>query len=87
MLNEQRCNNICIPESFNTNISHQPFYNKITFVNSQRENEKKNCSQKPVLNVRFKDFWFTKIKFNKNIYFLSVFLISLKSLNYCKTLK
>ena len=25
----------CIPESFNTNISHQVFYYTITFVNSQ----------------------------------------------------
>ena len=32
------CNIICIPESFNTNISHQIFANKITFVNSQCEN-------------------------------------------------
>ena len=29
---------ICMPESFNTNISHQFFDYKITFVNSQREN-------------------------------------------------
>ena len=29
---------ICLPESFHTNISHQLFYYKITFVNSQREN-------------------------------------------------
>ena len=26
-------NNLCIPESFNTNILHQLFVNKITFVN------------------------------------------------------
>ena len=29
---------ICIPESFNTNISHQRFDYKVTFVNSQLEN-------------------------------------------------
>ena len=28
---------ICISKSFNTNISHQVFGYKITFVNSQRE--------------------------------------------------
>ena len=27
-------NNICVPESFNTNISHKLFDSKITFVNS-----------------------------------------------------
>ena len=27
-------NNLCIPESFNSNISHQLFYYTITFVNS-----------------------------------------------------
>ena len=30
--------NICIPESFNTYISHQLLNNKITFVNSHLEN-------------------------------------------------
>ena len=30
--------NICIPESFNTNISHQPFEYNVTFVNSHLEN-------------------------------------------------
>ena len=29
---------LCIPESFNTNISHQLFDYKLTFENSQREN-------------------------------------------------
>ena len=29
--------NICIPESFNTNISHQLFDYTITFVNSQHQ--------------------------------------------------
>ena len=29
---------ICIPESFNTNISHQLFVYKITYVNSQHKN-------------------------------------------------
>jgi len=31
-------NYVNIPESFNTNISHQFFYYKITFANSQLEN-------------------------------------------------
>ena len=31
-------NKIFIPESFNTNISHQIFDNKVTFVNSQPKN-------------------------------------------------
>ena len=50
---------ICIPESFNTNISQQFFYYKITFVNSQRENT--NSKGDFVLNKNFKDFWYTKI--------------------------
>ena len=32
----------CIPESFNTNISHQPFDYTITFVNSQSQHENTN---------------------------------------------
>ena len=32
-------NEICIPESFNTNISHQIFDYAITFLNSQNQNE------------------------------------------------
>ena len=47
---------------YNTNISHQPFDNKITIVNSQHEKPnsevdfvlKKNCG----VNVRLKDFWY-----------------------------
>ena len=31
-------NNVCIPESFNTNISHQLFDYTITLVNSQHKN-------------------------------------------------
>ena len=32
------CKTFCIPESFNTNISHQLFKYKITFMKSQLEN-------------------------------------------------
>ena len=49
---------ICIPESFNTNISYQLFDYKITFINSQHENTNSNgdfCNQKLFLNVHFKD--------------------------------
>ena len=47
----------CIPECFNTNISHQLFDCIITFLNSQHWNTKLKwfCIQNPVLNVRFKD--------------------------------
>ena len=54
----------CIPKSFNANISHQPFDCKINFENSQSENTKFKrlyCTQKQALDVRFKDFWYTKI--------------------------
>ena len=34
---ENRKQEFCISESFNTGILHQLFYYKITFVNSQRE--------------------------------------------------
>ena len=58
-------NYICIPESFNTNISHQHFDYKITFLNSQHWNTNSKGdfvpSQKLVLNVRIKYFWYTKI--------------------------
>ena len=48
---------VCIPESFNTNISHQFYDNKIAFVNSRIQ----MGIQKPVLNDCFKDFWYTRI--------------------------
>ena len=59
-------NRICIiPESVNTNILHQLFDYTITFVNSQPALEHKLkrsfCTQNPVLNVRIKGFWYTKI--------------------------
>jgi len=47
-------NNFCIPEIYNTNISHQLFDNKITFVYQQIVDNKFKrwfCTQKPVLNV------------------------------------
>ena len=55
-------NSFCIPESYNINISHQLFDYKITIMNSQRENtnSKGDFKKKMVLNVRFKDFWYTQ---------------------------
>jgi hypothetical protein len=53
---------ICIPESFNTNISHQLFDYTITFENSQHYNKNSKGDfvlQKPVLNARFEDLWYT----------------------------
>ena len=44
-------------ESYNTNISQQLFDYPITFVNSKRD----FFTQKPVLSVRLKDFWYTKV--------------------------
>jgi hypothetical protein len=43
---------ICIPESFNTKISHQLFDYKITSVNSQHENI--NLKSDFVLKTNFK---------------------------------
>ena len=53
----------CIPESLNKNISHHPFDYKITIVNSQHENTNPKCdfALKTSFNVRFKDFWYTKL--------------------------
>ena len=51
--------NIVIPEILNANISHKFFYYKITSMNSQHEktNAKVDLiTQKPVKNIRFKDF-------------------------------
>ena len=52
-----KVNIICIPESFNMNISHQLIDFEITFVNSQLEftNSKGDfVLKKPVLNGRLK---------------------------------
>jgi hypothetical protein len=51
---EQVNNFICIPESFDTNISHQLFNYKITSVHSQRENT--NSKGEFVLKNRFITF-------------------------------
>jgi len=45
-------NVICISESFNTNISQQFFYSKITCVNSQHKNT--NSKDDFVLKTKFK---------------------------------
>ena len=45
-------NKLCIPGSFNTNISHHLFDKKITFMNSQRKN--KNTKEYFVLKTGFK---------------------------------
>ena len=61
-------NPFCNQESFNTNISHQLFDYKITFGNSQHWNTKFKrlfCTQKPVLNDRLKDFYYTKINLSQ----------------------
>ena len=42
---------LCIPESFNTNISHQLFNYKITFMNSRNKNP--NSKDAFVLKNRF----------------------------------
>ena len=60
----------CIPESTNMNISHQLFEYKITFMNSRQENKNSrgDITQKPVLNVLFKDIWYTKINLTQILY-------------------
>ena len=50
-------NNICITESFNTNISHQ----LCEFTALEHKFKRLFCTNTPGLNVRFKDFWYTKI--------------------------
>ena len=48
-------NNLCIQESFNTNISHKLFSYKITFLNSHQENTNSKCDLviKLGIKVRF----------------------------------
>ena len=55
-----------ILENLNTNISHQPFNYKITFVKSQHmiKNSKVIFYSK-LVNVCFKDFWHTKINLSQ----------------------
>ena len=60
------------------NISHQLFYYKITFVNSQLEDTNSKGDfvlNKPVLNVRFKDFRHTKINLSQKYIFSHVYNI------------
>ena len=53
-----------LPEGFNTNISHQLVDYIITVVNLQHKNTNSNgdlySKPVPVLNIRFKVFWYTK---------------------------
>ena len=67
-----------IPESFNTNISHQLVDYIITVVNLQHKNTNLNGDlySKPVLNIRFKVFWYTKkeLKVEKPLYIQHEFL-------------
>jgi hypothetical protein len=57
-INSVLYNNVfCIPETFNTNISHQLLDYTINFVNSQH----KNTNSKGDFVRLFKDFWYTKI--------------------------
>ena len=54
---------ICIPESFNSSISHQLFDYTITFVNSQllNTNSKGGYVLKTGFKVVLKDFWYKRI--------------------------
>ena len=54
---------VCIPEIFNTNISHKFLSYKINFLNSQHKktNSKGDLKLKNRINLFFKDFWHTKI--------------------------
>ena len=75
---------ICIPESFNTNISHKLFDYTITFVNSQPQDTNSKGDyvlKKLVLNVCYKDFWYTKI-YIKHF----VLLVNLRCICHIKTL-
>ena len=64
--NKLEQNKFCIPESINTNISHHVFDYKMTFVNSLHDYQiqKVICTQKPVVKILFKDFWYTKINWS-----------------------
>ena len=48
-------NQLCIPESFNTNISHQLLNHKITLVNSQRKyiNSKSDFVHKNIIKISY----------------------------------
>ena len=60
--------NICILESFNTNMSHKFFYYKITLVKSRHKNIsfKGNFGLKPVLDFSFIYFWYRKVILKKH---------------------
>ena len=53
-------NVICIPDSFNTNISQQLFDYTIIFVNSQRLNSTSKGDFVLKNQFCFKDFWYAK---------------------------
>ena len=56
-------NLFCIPEIFNTNISHQLFDYKISFVYTNLTGD---FVLKKWIKVFFKDFWYTKINTKNN---------------------
>ena len=61
-------NKFCIPESFYTNKSPPAFWLHNNICESTALEHKFKwwfCAQKAVLNVRFKDFWYTKINPNQ----------------------
>ena len=68
-------NSICIPESFNTNISHQVFDYKITFVNSQYENSNSKVIlySKAGFKRSFSRFRLNKNKSESKIYIICIY--------------
>ena len=72
-----------ILESFNTNISHQLFGYKITFIISQQKNTNKKkgfCTQNQIKRL-FKDLWYLKINPTQiwyNIFNLNAFEVNTK---------
>ena len=64
----------CISER-NTNISHQ-FLTINNFCEfTTQEHKFKRCAQKPILNFRIKDFWYTKINLSQKYILYTSFLL------------
>ena len=78
---ETKQNIFCIlPESFNTNISHQLLDYKITFVNSQYQNT--NSKGNLNSNTGFKCMFLKFLVLEINLLIQNIYYISSNSLNY-----
>ena len=45
------------------------------FTTREHKSKRWSCTEKPGLNIRFKDFWYTKLNLSKKYTFLSYYLV------------